>query len=363
MPAGDSFIRAICGLGCAGLAVGRFSEKTQKRNAMDVSILLVNWNTCGYLRECLQSIQGTVKGLEFEVIVVDNASTDGSAEMVRSEFPWAILVASSENVGFARGNNLALSHASGENLLVTNPDVVLLDGTLEGLVAFAREVPDAGAISPKLLNPDRTLQNFHGRIPTLSTLLFLYTHLGRWVDKHLLGQRIRRRDRYEVYGDFQEVLAFSDGGAGFCCTLIPRRAIQRIGFMDERFPVFFNDGDFAVRLFREGYRAYMLPHVQAIHYGGSSVKQLDRLTYNQEFVYGLRTFYGTFRGFLYNRAVDLILSLNVPVELGKALKAVLQRRRRPSSLFDPIVDFRKTLAYRPGNARPHIFKLAERPEK
>jgi N-acetylglucosaminyl-diphospho-decaprenol L-rhamnosyltransferase len=359
MPAGDSFFRAC---GCAWQAMGWFSEETLERSVVDVSILIVNWNTCQYLRECLQSIQRTVKGLEIEVIVVDNASMDESAEMVRTEFPWAILVASPENVGFARGNNLALSHASGEYILVVNPDVVLLDGTLEGLVAFAREVPDAGVVSPKLLNPDRTLQNFHGRIPTLSTLLFLYTHLGKWVDKHLLGHRIRRRDRYEVYGDFQEVLTFSDGGAGFCCTLIPMRAIRRIGFMDERFPVFFNDGDFVMRLFREEYRAYILPHAQAIHYGGSSVKQLDRLTYNQEFVYGLRTFYGTFRGILYNWAVDLILSLNVPVEIGRGLKHVIQGRKSPSSLFDPIVDFRKALAYRPGNARPHIFRIAKRSE-
>lgn len=326
---------------------------------MDVSILIVNWNTCRYLRECLRSIRRTVKGLEFEVIVVDNASTDGSAERVRSEFPWATLLASPENLGFARGNNLALSHASGEFILVLNPDVVLLDGTLEGLVGFARETPDAGVVSPKLLNPDRTLQNFQGRIPTLSTLLFLYTHIGMWIDGHLLGHRIRRRDRYEANGDFQEILAFSDGGAGFCCTLIPRGVIRRIGFMDERFPVFFNDGDFGIRMFREGYRAYLLPQVQAVHHGGSSVRQLDRLTYNREFVYGLRTFYGSFRGFLYNRLVVLILSLNVPVEIGRALKDVLLRGRSPSSLFSPITDFRKALAYRPDNVRPHLFKLDE----
>jgi GT2 family glycosyltransferase len=360
MPAGDSFFRA---LECSRRPTACFSEETLERDAVDVSILIVNWNTRQCLRECLQSIQRTVKGLEIEVIVVDNASMDGSAEMVRSEFPGAILVASPENVGFARGNNLALSHASGEYILVMNPDVVLLDGTLEGLVDFAREVPDAGLVSPKLLNPDRTLQNFHGRIPNLSILFFVYTHFGKWLDKHLFRNRVRRRARYEEYGDFQDVLAFSDGGAGFCCTLIPGRAIQRVGFMDERFPVFFNDGDFALRLFRKGYRAYILPHVQAIHEGGSSVKQLDRLTYDQEFVYGLRTFYGTFKGFLFNRALDFFLGLNVLAELGKGLKEVLRRRRSPSSLLDPIVDFRKALAYRPGNARSHIFKPAERPEK
>jgi hypothetical protein len=115
-------------------------------------------------------------------------------------------------------------------------------------------------------------------------------------------------------------------------------------------------------MFREGYRAYLLPHVQAIHSGGSSVKQLDLLTYNQEFVYGLRTFCGTFRGPLYNWAVVLILSLNVPVEFGKAVRDVLRRRRSLSSLFAPIIDFWKALAYRPNNARAHLFKLSERPE-
>jgi GT2 family glycosyltransferase len=339
--------------------MGCSCETRQERHAVDVSALIVNWNTCRHLRECLQSIQRTVKGLELEVIVVDNASSDGSAEMVRSEFPWVFLLANRENVGFARGNNLALSRASGGYLLVMNPDVVLLDGTLEGLVAFAREHTDAGIISPKLLNPDRTLQNFYGRIPTLSSVFFMYTHLGRWIDKHLLRNRIRKRDRYEAYGDFQEVLSFSDGGAGFSCTLIPRNVIETIGFMDERFPVFFNDGDFAMRLFRRGYKAHILPHVQAVHYGGGSVKQLNHFAYNQEWVYGLRAFHSKFRGFLYNRAMDLVLSLNVPVEFAKGVKEIFRRRRSPSSLFEPIVSFRNLLAYRPGAARPHTFKLPE----
>ena len=156
---------------------------------MDVSILIVNWNTCPYLRECLQSIQGTVQGLTYEVFVVDNASRDGSQEMVRSEFPWVELIANPENVGFARGNNQGLARASGEYVLVMNPDVVLLEGTLSGLIAFVRQHPDAGMTSPKLLNPDRTLQNFYGRIPSLSTVYFVYTYLGSWIDHTLFRGR------------------------------------------------------------------------------------------------------------------------------------------------------------------------------
>ncbi len=329
--------------------------------SMDVSILIVNWNTCEYLRECLQSIRDTVKGLEYEVIVVDNASRDGSADMVSREFPEVRLAASPENLGFAQGNNLALSMSSGEFLLVMNPDAVLLPGTLEILLAFARKHPDAGVLSPKLLNSDRTTQNFYGRIPTGSTIFFLYTYIGTLIDKRLFKGRIRRRDRYLDYGDFQEVLRFVDGGAGLCCSLTPRSAIEKIGFMDERFPVFFNDGDYGMRLFQAGYRAYILPQAQAVHYGSSSVKQLDLLAYNQEYVYGLRTFYRKHRGFLNTRAIEMVLSLNVPVELVKTCWAILKRQKSPSSLVDPIVSFWKVLRYSPANARPHIFRLPGKP--
>jgi GT2 family glycosyltransferase len=193
-------------------------------------------------------------------------------------------------------------------------------------------------------------------------LFFVYTYFGKWVDRHLLRNRVRRRFRYEEYGDFQEILALSDGGAGFSCTLIPRRVIEQVGFMDERFPVFFNDGDFCMRVFREGYKAYVLPHVQAIHYGGSSVKQLDQLVYNQEWVYGIRAFYRKYRGFLFNRILDFYLGLNVLVEFAQGVKAVLKRKKGASSLFQPIVAFWKALAYRPANARQHIPRLPERPE-
>lgn len=324
---------------------------------MDVSILIVNWNTCQYLKKGLQSIRDTVKGIEYEVIVVDNDSQDGSAEMVRRDFPEVRLIESPQNLGFARGNNQAMSIARGENILVMNPDVILEPNTVKGLMSFAQDHPDAAALSPKLLNPDRTLQDFYGRIPTLSTVFFVYTFIGGWIDTHVLGGRIRRRERYKDYGDFREVLSFTDGGAGFSCSLIPRRIIEEVGFMDERFPIFFNDGDFAMRLFRAGYRAYLLPQVTAVHYGGSSVKQLDRIAYNQEYVYGLRAYYRKYRGFFYNRAIEAVLSLNVLVEFLKNMKAILGRAKPLSSLFEPFVLFAKALTYRPESARPHIFEL------
>lgn len=314
---------------------------------MDVSILIVNWNTRDRLAECLLSIRRTARDIAHEVIVVDNASADHSAHMVASEFPEVILVASKENLGFARANNVAFSKSRGRHLLLVNPDVVLLEGTVKGLVEFAESTPDAGVVSPKLLNPDLTPQDYYGRIPTLSTVFFVYTRAGRWIDVHILGGRTRRRDRYEKFRDFDRPLALTDGGAAFCCTLIPRAVIERIGFMDERFPVFFNDGDFAYRMFQAGYKAYIVPHLAACHYGGASVKQLAYPDYTKEWVYGLRAFYRKHKGRPYTAAADLILATDLFWDLRDTCRDILSGTSDPAALSKPFRAFRELLAYRP----------------
>ena len=185
--------------------------------------------------------------------------------------------------------------------------------------------------------------------------------MGSWIDSHLLGRQMKRRDRYEKYGDFKKTLFFTDGGAAFCCTLIPRSLVEKIGFMDERFPVFFNDGDFALRLFRAGYKAYIISNVQACHYGGSSVKQLDQLTYHKEWIYGLRAFYHKHRGHLYTRAIDTVLSLNLLHDLSVNARDILLLNKSPSEFLTPVRTFREVLAYQP----PNIFRLpiAAHPER
>jgi len=318
---------------------------------MDISILIVNWNTRDYLRQCLRSIKENAGKIPYEIIVVDNASHDGSAAMVEQEFPEVNLCASKENLGFARGNNLAYSRSSGSYVLVMNPDITLLEGTLEGLVAFGAAHPDAGMISPKLLNPDRTPQTkYYGRIHTLSAVFFIYTHIGLLLDSRLLGNRIRKRERYEKYGEFKEPVAFNDGGAAFCCTLMPRRLIEELGFFDERFPVFFNDGDLAFRCFQAGYRAYIIPHVQVCHYGGSAIEQLPALTFNKEYIYGLRAYCYKHRGRLYTLAIDAVLSLNVLYELLFTVRDIVCRKQQPREILTPLRNFREALRYHPPNA-------------
>ncbi len=318
---------------------------------MDLSILIVNWKTRDYLRDCLQAIRDTVKEISYEVIVVDNDSRDGSAEMVRGEFPEVDLIASEENLGFAIGNNLAYGRSSGRHLLIVNPDIVLQEGAAAALVEFADSHPDAGIVSPMLLNPDGSFQQFYGRIPTLSTVFFMYTSIGPKIDERLLGRRMFRRERYMNYGDFRETVSFTDGGPGFHCILVPRRLIEEVGFFDELFPVFFNDGDFGRRLLDAGYKAYIYPRAQAYHHHGSSIKQLSQMLFNQEWIYGLRTYYSKHRGFLYNLAIDLVLSLNMLWNLLVNLRAIVLRKKKVSELFAPVRDFKRIMAYRPPNAR------------
>ncbi len=148
---------------------------------MDVSVLIVNWNTRDYLAKCLHSLRNAATGISYEVIVVDNASSDQSPAMVARDFPEVHLIASKENIGFARANNLAFSKSSGDYVLVMNPDCYLPEGALDGLLAFAKTHPDAGVISPRLLNPDGSIQEYYGRIPTFYGLFPV--HRGWQMDR------------------------------------------------------------------------------------------------------------------------------------------------------------------------------------
>src|SRR4030066_856653 len=134
---------------------------------MDLSILIVNWNTKVFLDGCLQSIYSSVKDISFEVIVVDNNSGDGSAEMVRKTFPETRLIENKENAGFARGNNQADAVSKGKVIGLLNPDTIVYPGTFEKMVDYLNTHEGVGAVSCKFLNPDGSLQRqYFRRFPT-----------------------------------------------------------------------------------------------------------------------------------------------------------------------------------------------------
>src|SRR5215203_5311666 len=137
----------------------------------DCSIIIVNWNVCALLRRCLASLTEAGPGVYAEVIVVDNASHDGSGAMVRAEFPAVRLLANAENRGFAGGNNQGMAASRGRTLLLLNPDTEVTPGALTAMLATLDSAPDIGMVGPRLLNPDGSGQPSRRRFPTLATAL------------------------------------------------------------------------------------------------------------------------------------------------------------------------------------------------
>jgi len=233
---------------------------------VDVSILVVSYNTREMTRACLQSVYEETKDCSFEVIVVDNASTDGSAEMIATEFPDATLLALDENLGFGRANNLAAESALGDYYLLLNSDTVVLDRAVDRLVEVARREPDPGVYGGRSIFADGSLnpQCCWGQ-PTLwsefclgiglsalfpNTKLFNPRYLGRW-------QRDSRREVDIIAGSF---------------LLMEASLWERLGGFDSRFFMYGEDVDLCLRARELGRTCLFTPESVIIHHGGGSEK-------------------------------------------------------------------------------------------
>jgi len=232
-----------------------------------LSICIVNWNTRDHLRECLRSIADTARELAPEVIVVDNASADGSAAMVRQEFPAVTLIANDENLKYARGNNQALERARGELKLLLNPDIVVLEGALEELLAAADRHPRAGAIAPKLVNPDGSLQLSCRSFPGPDVVLYETLCLSQ------LLPRSRRFGKYRMsWWSYDTEMTVDQPMAS--ALLLRAAALEEVGRFDEGYPIFFNDVDLCRRLWDAGWEVWFTPDASMIHHGGAATGQV-----------------------------------------------------------------------------------------
>ena len=236
---------------------------------MTLSLCIVNWNTRDLLRDCLRSVEVTRGDLELEVIVVDNASGDGSAQMVREGFPQVRLIANADNTGYAHANNQALEAAVGTYRMLLNPDIVVHEGALQALVAFMDGEPSAGAVAPRLLNPDGTLQFSCRSFPDPDVVLYEALGLARRFPES------RRFGKYRMtWWGYDELRAVPQPMAS--ALLLRSAALDEIGLMDEQFPIFFNDVDLCRRIWDAGYQVFLLPEATMTHYGGSSTGQVRR---------------------------------------------------------------------------------------
>lgn len=234
----------------------------------DVSIIIVNWNTRDILRDCLKSVYEETKDIRFEVILIDNASSDGSVEMVRREFPQVILIENLENRGFASGNNQGIRVAKGQYVLLLNSDTVVLDEAIQKSVYFAESHQGAAVVGCKVLNPDRTLQLTCSMFPSLLNLFLAATYLYK-LSQHnrFLG---REQMRWWRRNDVREV----DVVTG-CFMLVRRTAFEQVGLMDEQFFMYAEEADWCFRFRKAGWETLFYPDAQIIHLGGQSSKQVE----------------------------------------------------------------------------------------
>lgn len=251
-----------------------------------LSVVIVSFNTRDLLRECLHSIVenphhevvGAGAGapgaappgshdkprLACEIIVVDNASTDGSADMVASEFPQATLVRSPENMGFARASNLGLRQARGEMLLLLNPDTEVAGEALPLLARFLVGYPSVAAVAPALIFPDGRPQHGAFRFPTLAMALLDYFPLHhRLLDSALNG-------RYRTPSDLRPFRIDHPLGAAM---MIGRQALDRVGALDEAFFMYCEEVDWCLRARKQGWQLYQVPAAKVLHHVGQSTSQ------------------------------------------------------------------------------------------
>lgn len=234
---------------------------------MKLSVIVVNYNVEYFLEQCLLSVEQAIRGIEADVWVVDNNSVDGSVAMVRRKFPWVKLVESRENLGFSKGNNLAIRQSTGEYVLLLNPDTVVEEDTFSKVIDFMDQHPDAGGLGVKMIDgKGNFLPESKRGLPTPSVAFYKIFGLAA------LFPRSRRFGKYHLgYLSNDEVHEIEVLSGAF--MLMRRKALDEVGLLDEDFFMYGEDIDLSYRLVLGGYKNYYYPHTRIIHYKGESTKK------------------------------------------------------------------------------------------
>ena len=226
--------------------------------SVDISVVIVGWNAKQYLELCLESLAKAPPRRSMEVLVVDNASTDYSAEMIAARFPWVKLIKSSENLGFAKGNNVAIRQCLGRYIALVNPDVIVFPGCLDALADFLDENPKVGNVGPRVLNPDMSMQSTCRRFPTL---------WNNFCSASGLSTRFRNSrffaGEHMFYFPHDRTLAVNVIVG--CFSMIRRETFDEVGLLDEGLFMYGDDVDWCRRAWNAGWQVVFYPGGQAIH--------------------------------------------------------------------------------------------------
>lgn len=235
---------------------------------MQISILIVNYNTSELLINCIKSIYERTNSVEFEIIVVDNHSSDDSVYKVRKVFPKVRIIENNQNIGFAKANNQAINESTGEVILLLNSDTIVLDGAIEKSFRFLRDHPDAGVVGCKLMNPDRSLQPSCRSYPSilnyLSESFFLYKLFPK---SQIFGRP------FMTFLDCSSIVNVDVVSGAF--MMIKRDVLDHVGLLDDGFFMYSEEIDFCYRVRKNGWQIYYYPGAQIIHIRGGTSGQFS----------------------------------------------------------------------------------------
>ena len=269
----------------------------------DLSIVILSWNTRQFLHDCLRSVYACANGLDLQVIVVDNASTDDSREMVERLFPQVELIKNQENVGFAAANNQAFPLCKAEYVLLLNSDTIVLDDALGIQLEFLRRHPAVGAVGPKVIHPEVNLRVLScGHQPKLRTVFNQYTGLASLLPNQSLFPGVNLI--MGVHDDRERPVEWISGA----CLMVRRSVIDTVGGLDESWFMYAEDFEWCDRISSAGWLLYSLPSAQIEHLLGASSKQNKAVS--TMWVTSLRSYYRSRNraSWLEMAAFDLVMS-------------------------------------------------------
>jgi len=229
---------------------------------LDLSFVVVSWNAKQYLVECLKSIENEATSFRYEIIVVDNGSSDGTVEILQANFTDVVLICNGENLGFAKANNIGIKKCKGKYICLINSDVKLMQGCIFSMVQYLNTYPSIGILGPRIFNSDLTKQNSCKYFPTLLNEFFRAAALDA------IFKDTRFKAVFKPHSS-PDVITSVDVLSG-CFWMVRKEAFDEVGLFDERFFIYAEDKDLCKRFKEKGWKIVYNPNAQAIHYGGAS---------------------------------------------------------------------------------------------
>jgi len=229
---------------------------------LDLSVIILNYNGEPWLEDCLRSLTSQACDMDYEVIVVDNASQDASVALLRGSFPWVQLITNTENIGFARGNNQGIALAHGRYILLLNNDTVFQRG-LDEMISFLDQYPECGAVGPQMIDGLGHLRGSWGYFPTLGRLVITMLFIDRLPFVRSRFHPLLVRPSHPEFFRPAHPVDWASGA----CLLIRREVLEHVGGLDTHYFMYGEDVEWCYRAWRAGYQVWVLPTAQLIHYG------------------------------------------------------------------------------------------------